>query len=56
VLALLLIYRGSVGWLRSLVSDVSFDYRYWVPCVVAMLVWPWLFVVLRDIRRYAKIR
>jgi len=56
VSVLLLIYRGIVGWLRSLVTDVQFDYRYWLPCVVALLVWPWLFVILRDLRRYAKIR
>ena len=55
VFLLLLAYRGIVGWVRSLITDVHFDYRYWLPCVIAMLVWPWLFVLLRDLRRYAKI-
>lgn len=55
VLLLLLLYRGIVGWLRSLVTAVQFDYQYWLPCIIAMVVWPWLFVILRDLRRKAKI-
>jgi rod shape-determining protein MreD len=25
--------------------------RYWIACLVGMLLWPWLYIVLRDLRR-----
>lgn len=27
------------------------DWTYWMPAVTSMLLWPWLFIVLRDVRR-----
>jgi len=56
VFGLLLLNRGIIGWLRSLITNVHLDVGYWIPCLVAMIVWPWLFVVLRDLRRKAKVR
>lgn len=37
--------------LRGFVEPVSSDYRYWLPLIGAMLLWPWVFIVLRDVRR-----
>ncbi len=51
VFLLLLAYRGLVGWVRSLVVDLEIDYRYWLPCVVGMIIWPLVAVILRDMRR-----
>lgn len=54
VLVLLVLYRGLVGWIRGFFSPVVLDYAYWLPCLIGMLVSPWLFVILRDARRYAR--
>jgi len=37
--------------LRSFVQPISSDFVYWLPLVGAMLFWPWVFILLRDIRR-----
>ena len=37
--------------LRSFVQPVSSNFVYWTPLVGAMIFWPWVFIILRDIRR-----
>ena len=37
--------------LRSFVSSVSVTYVYWLPLIGVLLFWPWVFVLLRDVRR-----
>ena len=27
------------------------DWTYWMPAITSMVLWPWLFIVLRDLRR-----
>ncbi len=53
VLVLLAINELIVVWIRVATTDAPGSALYWTPSVVGMLVWPWLFVVLRDIRRRA---
>ncbi len=54
VLLLLLLYRGVTGWVRTLIAPAQLDHTYWLPCVVGMLLWPWLSVLLRDLRRVSR--
>lgn len=56
VLLLMLLYRGVTGWVRTLIEQIPLDHTYWLPCVVGMLLWPWLFVLLRDVQRYSGAR
>jgi len=37
--------------LRGFVKPVSSDFVYWMPLIGSMLLWPWVFVILRDVRR-----
>lgn len=37
--------------LRSFIQPVSSNYAYWLPLIGTMLFWPWVFILLRDIRR-----
>lgn len=37
--------------LRNLVQPISSGYIYWLPLVGTLLLWPWTFVLLRDVRR-----
>ncbi len=55
VLLLLFFYKGLVGWMRSLLGELQFDWMYWMSSIIGVLIWPWLFIVLRDVRRYARI-
>ncbi|MGX5173532.1 rod shape-determining protein MreD [Aliikangiella sp. IMCC44653] len=45
------IHRLIVFNLNGLVEPVSFQLSYWLPLFGAMVFWPWVFILLRDIRR-----
>jgi rod shape-determining protein MreD len=51
VLVLIAVNYLLLLWVRSLVGQDPASWRYWTPSIVSMLVWPWLFVILRDLRR-----
>ena len=38
-------------WIRGVSDDPKVTWDYWMPLVTSMLLWPWLFIVLRDMRR-----
>jgi rod shape-determining protein MreD len=44
-----------VLWIRTVTGHGSAGWAYWMPSVMSMLIWPWVFVVLRDARRRNKI-
>ncbi|MET1254747.1 rod shape-determining protein MreD [Aliikangiella maris] len=45
------IHRLVVINLNGLVEQVSGDFTYWLPLISVALFWPWIFILLRDIRR-----
>jgi rod shape-determining protein MreD len=56
VLVLLLLNQLLVIWVRGAIGRAPETVSYWTPAIVGMLVWPWLFIILRDIRRRSQIR
>lgn len=38
-------------WVRAMAGYPPHLWTYWMPAVTSMLLWPWLFIVLRDLRR-----
>ncbi len=44
-------YLLLVLWIRSLIETPDINVLYWMPVLTSMFLWPWLFIVLRDIRR-----
>jgi len=51
VLVLLAINQLIVVWIRGAIGQAPGTVVYWTPSIVGMIAWPWLFVVLRDLRR-----
>jgi rod shape-determining protein MreD len=51
VLVLLVINQLLLAWIRGATGHAPGSVAYWTPSIVGMLVWPWLFVILRDLRR-----
>jgi rod shape-determining protein MreD len=53
VVVLLLVAANNllVLWIKNLAGQAPATWSYLTPSVVSMLLWPWLFVILRDIRR-----
>ncbi|MHB8621853.1 MAG: rod shape-determining protein MreD [Sulfuricaulis sp.] len=51
VFGLLIVNQLLVLWIRGVIGQAPATFSYWTPCVVGALLWPWLFVILRDLRR-----
>lgn len=47
----LLLYELISLWIRGMMGAPPQNWTYWMPAFTSMLLWPWLFIVLRDIRR-----
>ncbi len=51
VFVLLLVERLLSLWIIGASGQPMPTLWYWMPTVMGMLLWPWVFIVLRDIRR-----
>ena len=38
-------------WVRGIMGVPPQHWSFWMPAFTGMLLWPWLFVILRDLRR-----
>jgi rod shape-determining protein MreD len=56
VFALLLINQVMVAWVEGILGRPTPIMAYFGAPLVGMLIWPWVFVILRDIRRKAMLR
>ena len=56
VFALLLINQVVVAWVEGIMGRPTPLLAYFGAPLVGMVIWPWVFVILRDIRRKALLR
>ncbi|NRA21319.1 MAG: rod shape-determining protein MreD [Oceanospirillaceae bacterium] len=42
-------------WFQAIAGTIAGDFTFLIPAFVSALIWPWVFVVLRSIRRTFKI-
>ena len=43
-------------WLQNFISTQPRHAMYWLPIISSIFFWPWIFILLRDIRRKFQIR
>ncbi|MBU2710089.1 rod shape-determining protein MreD [Zooshikella harenae] len=55
ILVLVGIYQLISLWARSVVGRMPPNLLFLMPAVVSAVLWPWLFIILRDIRRRYKV-
>ncbi len=55
VCSILFFYMLISLWIRAVTGYPPQQWTYWMPPVTSMLLWPWLFVILRDVRRKYRI-
>jgi rod shape-determining protein MreD len=48
-------YNLILFWLQHMLTDVYFLFTYMWPVLSSMLLWPWLFWLLRKLRRQLRI-
>ena len=56
VFALLLINQVLVAWVEGIMGRPTPLMSFFGAPLVGMLIWPWIFIVLRDVRRKAMLR
>jgi rod shape-determining protein MreD len=58
LVALALLYIGQliVLWVRAMVGKSVTGWGFWTPGIVSLFIWPWVFVILRDIRRRGQVK
>ena len=56
VFALLLINQVVIAWVEGIMGRPTPLLAYFGAPLIGMLIWPWVFVILRDIRRKALLR
>ena len=47
----LIMYKAIMLLVTFLSCKIVYTLDYWLPAITSMLIWPWLFIVMRDIRR-----
>ena len=52
VLFILLINQLLVFWINGMIGYPPHDLWYLAPAIGGMLFWPWVFIILRDLRRH----
>lgn len=55
VFALVCAYQLMVSWISTMQGLPVAPLAYFAPALISMLLWPWMFVLLRDVRRKYRI-
>jgi len=56
IMALIILYQVLVMWINGIVGIKSSSWNYWLPAISSTLLWPWVYLILRDIRRHFGIK
>ncbi|MCE9685907.1 MULTISPECIES: rod shape-determining protein MreD [Shewanella] len=56
VMCLVLLYHLVIFWLEFVISGAKFEPDFLLPAVSSLVIWPWLFLILRRVRRLYKVR
>jgi rod shape-determining protein MreD len=51
VCSILFIYLFLMLWVQAMIGYPPQHWAFWMPIVTSMMLWPWLFIILRDLRR-----
>ncbi|MBI1731401.1 MAG: rod shape-determining protein MreD [Gammaproteobacteria bacterium] len=51
VCGVLLLFEFITLWIRGMMGIPPRHWTFWMPALTSMLLWPWLFIILRDLRR-----
>jgi rod shape-determining protein MreD len=55
VFIFVLLYQFIIYCIQGFIGELPDSQLYWLSSVTSVLLWPWLFVLMRDCRRWFKI-
>lgn len=50
------LFKLLTGWLYGIVTDFTITTEYWYSLLGSMVIWPFAFILLEELRRKARIR
>lgn len=51
ITGLLLLYHVMILWVNGIMDVNNRGWGFWLPLITSTLMWPWVYLILRDIRR-----
>lgn len=55
ILSFILLYQFIIYCIQGFIGQLPVSHLYWLSSVTSMLLWPWLFVLMRDCHRWLKV-
>ncbi len=55
VASVIFIYLAVMLWIYHVLGTVRYGPNYLLATLTTVLLWPWVFIILRDVRRRAKV-
>lgn len=55
IFVFVLMYQFIIYCIQGFIGELPNSHLYWLSSVTSMFLWPWLFVVMRDFRRWFKV-
>lgn len=55
ILFFVLLYQFILFCIQGFIGDLPSSHLYWLSSLTSVLLWPWLFVLMRDCRKWFKI-
>ncbi len=55
VLVFIALQQLLVLWVQGIIGQPRGGWSYWLPTLASALLWPWLFLVLRAVRRHFRV-
>lgn len=55
VFVFVLLYQFILYCIQGFIGELPNSHLYWLSSMTSMLLWPWLFVLLRDWRRWFRV-
>lgn len=56
IVLLSLCYLVLLFWMQGLMGQAPLSWQFWMPSITTGLLWPWIFILMRDYRRRFVIR
>lgn len=55
VLIFVLLYQFILYCIQGFIGELPNSHLFWLSSITSMLLWPWLFILMRDFRKWFKI-
>jgi rod shape-determining protein MreD len=56
IMLLICIYHLVIYWVEFVMQEAVFKTDLFLPAISGLVIWPWIFWILRRVRRHYKVR